>query len=101
MPPLINRMKLKLLSERMALMRDPNVVPMTQKLMKAAVKAAIKEAIETHPEYAADRIAGLVFDASTASVRETAKEIGHSWPKPRKAYMPVSRMSSFGRTPTA
>jgi len=48
-----------------ALTRDPDVVPMTQKLMKAAVKAgAIKEAIETHPEYAADRIAGLVFDAS-------------------------------------
>ena len=63
---------------------------MTQRMIKAAAKAAIKEAIKTHPDYAAERIAGLVFEASPGSVRETAKEIGHSWPKPRKGYIPKS-----------
>jgi hypothetical protein len=63
---------------------------MAQRMITAAVKAAIKEAIKTHPDYAAERIVGLVFEASPALVRETAKEIGHSWPKPRKGYIPKS-----------
>jgi hypothetical protein len=37
---------------------------MTQRMITATVKAAIKEAIKTHPDYAAERIVGLVFEAS-------------------------------------
>jgi hypothetical protein len=63
---------------------------MTQRMITATVKAAIKEAIKTHPEYSAERIVGLVFEANPSLVRETAKEIGHSWPKQRKSYRPKS-----------
>jgi hypothetical protein len=59
-------------------------------MITATVKAAIKEAIKTHPEYSAERIVGLVFEANPSLVRETAKEIGHSWPKQRKSYRPKS-----------
>jgi hypothetical protein len=70
---------------------------MARRMITAAVKAEIKEeikaAIKTHPDYAAERIVGLVFEANPALVRETAREIGHSWPKPRKGYTPKSYAS--------
>jgi hypothetical protein len=66
--------------------------------VKAAVKEAIKEAIKTHPDYATERIVGLVFEATPALVRKTAKEIGHSWPKPRKRH---TVRATAGETATA
>jgi hypothetical protein len=66
--------------------------------VKAAVREAIKEAIKTHPDYAVERIVGLVFEATPALVRETAKEIGHSWPKRRKGY---TVRATAGETATA
>jgi hypothetical protein len=52
------------------------------------VKEEIKQAIKNHPDYSADRIVGVVFGATPISVRATAREIGHTWPKARTSYRP-------------